>query len=313
MLNYIPCITEYKLKRYCNAICTYCGGKSRIFNYIAFLIYKMKVETVIELCAGSAYVSLNLKVTHKVINDVSLSLSVIYKALSIPDITDVVLCRLKNTEYSEKVFKAAVEYWEMNKNKSLSEFEEEDLCNAAYHSWILRAFSRIGSQISTKFIDTKEQRNDFVRLQKHLIQYYHKLDNALVLNENLLRILQWLVDNPDNIKPNTLVYLDPPYLESKKRGVNSNGVYNEKFTIEEHKKMLELADKLPRDKCKVIISGYDDAHGLYDTVLNEEGVGEWYKIFVKELPVQYGNKGDKKKGTKCPREDEYFFTNFKPE
>ena len=310
MLHHVPHIPEYKMNTCCGGLCTYSGGKSRLYNYIAFLIYMMRAETFIEPCAGSAYVSLNLQLTHKIISDVNVTLSVIYKALSIPDIADKVLCRLKNTLYSEKVFNAAAEYWERNGSKPLSEFEGENLCDAAYHSWILHTFSRIGSKIDKKFIDTMDQRNDFIRFQKNLIKYYHRLDNAQVLNKSVLDILQELVNNPDKISPNTVIYIDPPYLPSKKRGVNSNGTYdNEMFTLEDHAKMLRLADKLPRDKCKVIISGYDDMYNLYDDTLGGDDFGEWSKIFVKSLPVMCGD-GNKLKDGKRAIEDEYFFTNF---
>lgn len=309
MLNYLSHLTVHNMSRHCNGLCTYSGGKARLYDYIAALVYMMRAETFIELCAGSAYVSLNLQVTHKIINDAELSLSVIYKALSIPHIADKLLCRLKGTVYSEEVFNAAVEYWRENVNKSLSEFDGEVLYNAAFHSWVLHTFSRIGSTVSQKFIDTKAQQNDFLRFQKKLIKYYHRLDNAQVFNRSLLDILQDLADNPDKISPNTVIYIDPPYLPSKKRGVNSEGTYNKKFTREDHAKMLMLADKLPREKCKVIISGYDDMYNLYDDTLNGNDFGEWSKVFVKRLYVMCGD-GSKLKDGKRAVEDEYFFTNF---
>lgn len=311
MLYHVPRIPEYKMNTYCDGLCTYSGGKSRLYTYIAYLIYMMHAERFIELCAGSAYISLNLQVKYKIINDLNLTLSVIYKALSIPNIADKVLCQLKNTLYSEKVFDAATEYWKRNGNKPLSEFEGENLCYAAYHSWILHTFSRIGSKIDKNFIDTKAQRDDFIRFQKKLIKYYHRLDNAQVLNESVLNILQELGNNPEKIPPDTVIYIDPPYLPSKKREVNSNGTYDNKdFTKEDHAEMLRLADKLPRDKCKVIISGYDDMYNLYDDTLGGCDFGEWSKIFVKELVIMSGD-GQQYSNSKRPTDDEYFFTNFR--
>ena len=123
----------------------------------------------------------------------------------------------------------------------------------------------------------------------------------------MLDILENLVRSPEKISDRTIIYIDPQYLPSKKRGVNSNGTYKDGkgsnvFGRESYKCMLELADKLPRDKCKVIINGYDDTLGGDD-------FGEWSKIFVKELPVMYGD-GSKLKDGKRAVEEEYFFTNF---
>lgn len=310
MIINVPYIPEFKMHIRCKGLCTYSGGKTRLYNYIAYLVYHCKADTFVELFAGSAVLSLNLlQVKHKVICDINLKIAVIAKALSIPDITDNVLCRLKNTVYSREVFEKAHEYWNNNDSKSLEDFKGQDLCDAAYYSWILHTFSRIGSKINKEFIDTKEQRNDFMRFQKNLINYYGKLDNAHVLNDSALDILQKLVDNPDKIPNNTIIYLDPPYLPSKKRNKNSNSTYNcGKFGEEEHRKMLELADKLPRDKCKVIISGYDDVFGLYDSILSGSNF-QWSKVFLRELAVMSGD-GSKLKDNKRDREEEYVFINF---
>ena len=169
---------------------------------------------------------------------------------------------------------------------------------------------------------------DFLKFKSDLINYYGRLHNAQVFNESVLDILEWLVNNPDKISNNTVIYIDPPYLPPKAE----NGDYereNEKsfkskktlskkqsnvhmydggdFTKEDHKRMLELADKLPRDKCKVIISGYDNS--LYGDILSRDDFGEWSQIFVKELPVMCGD-GSKLKNGRRAIAREYFFTNF---
>ncbi len=44
----------------CKGLCSYCGGKARLYSYIANLVYKLGAETFFELCAGAATVSLKV-------------------------------------------------------------------------------------------------------------------------------------------------------------------------------------------------------------------------------------------------------------
>ena len=310
MLTDVLYIPEYIMNMPCKGICTYCGGKARLYNYIAYLVYLCKVDTFMDLFAGSAVVSLNINVRNKVINDVSFELAVIYKALSMEDTEGRIMARIKDTIYCKEAFDEASEYWKnAKKYKTLADFKGRDLCDAAYYAWILLNFSRIGSRIDSKFTESKEQMYDFMRFQNNLINYCGRLEGAVVRNESAVDILAKLVDNPDNIPDNTVIYLDPPYLPSKERKAKSDGAYSNAFGVEAHRRMLELVDRLPREKCRVIISGYDDEGGLYDTVLTE-AKGEWSKIFLKELAVMFGDGGKLKDG-KRPREKEYVFINFR--
>ncbi len=310
MLDNVLYIPECKMNIRCNGICRYCGGKLRLYNYIAYLTRLCKAETFMDLFAGSAAVSLNITVRNKVVNDVRLEPMVVCKSLNMKDTEKRVMARIKDTFYCKEAFDEASEYWKnAKKDKTLDDFEGRDLCDAAYYAWILLNFSRIGSRIDSKFTESKERAYNFKRFQNNLITYCGKLEGAVVRNESAIDILAELVDNPDNIPDNTVIYLDPPYLPSKERKAKSDGVYSNVFGVEAHRRMLELVEMLPREKCRVIISGYDDEGGLYDTVLSE-AKGEWSKIFLKELAVMFGNGRNLKEG-KRPREKEYVFTNFK--
>lgn len=310
----------------CKELCKYNGGKTRLYDYVASLA--LGADTFMELCAGSAVLSLNLP-ANIVINDLNIMLTAVYKALSVPHIEEQVIERMIYAEYSRKVFQEAKNFWESS-TTSLSELEGQELCDAAYYAWILLRFSRTGNKIDNSFSDNSKRMYDFLNYKKDLINYYGKLHNAQVFNESVLDILERLVNNPDQIPNNAVIYIDPPYLPSKKENEvddnksektfkskktlsqKQNNVYMYDcgdFTKEDHKKMLELADKLPRDKCKVIISGYDDMYNLYDDTLSRDDFGEWSKIFVKELPVMCGD-GSKLKNGRRPMAKEYFFTNF---
>lgn len=77
-----------------------------------------------------------------------------------------------------------------------------------------------------------------------------------VVNDSFL---DWMGSYRWNLTPNTLVYLDPPYLRSTRTCL----LYDFEFgSAEQHTLLLQLSLKLP---CKVMISGY--ASPLYKKLL----------------------------------------------
>lgn len=78
--------------------------------------------------------------------------------------------------------------------------------------------------------------------------------------------------------PETLIYLDPPYLGETRR--SKEAIYRHEFdTPEQHTRLLQVLKKL---KCNVIISGY--ASSLYSAMLPE-----WRRV-DKQVTLRYGIK-----------------------
>jgi len=73
--------------------------------------------------------------------------------------------------------------------------------------------------------------------------------------------------------PDTLIYCDPPYLQSLRK----KNMYHHEMTEEQH---IELLQVLLASKSKVIISGYESE--LYDSMLRD-----WYRV-QKLTTVQMG-------------------------
>lgn len=73
--------------------------------------------------------------------------------------------------------------------------------------------------------------------------------------------------------PDTLIYCDPPYLQSLRK----KNIYHHEMTEEQH---IELLQVLLASKSKVIISGYESE--LYDSMLCD-----WYRA-QKQTTVQMG-------------------------
>jgi hypothetical protein len=69
---------------------------------------------------------------------------------------------------------------------------------------------------------------------------------TLVLHQDALQYLAELQPTPD-----TLIYLDPPYLKSTRRGLAD--IYPYEFTDTQHHDLLNIITKLP---CLIILSGY---------------------------------------------------------
>lgn len=101
-------------------------------------------------------------------------------------------------------------------------------------------------------------------LPERLALVVERLKKVRVENKDALKVLKRYID-----RPNTLVYLDPPYL-----GNRTSGYTNDANDIEFHRKLLKLANEA---NCMIFISAYE--HPLYDEMLTD---GWWCK---KTIPT----------------------------
>lgn len=301
-------IPEFDYGKAYNGLFSYCGGKKRLINAISFMVYYYGVNCFIDVCAGSGVVSMNLNTCSKVINDIETNLTVIYKALSSSETESRLLSALKNTNYTDELFKEAQEYWAANSDKRLNDFSDSDIAEAAYYSWVLRKMSRTGSHIDNVCKLNEERMTKLNNFKDKLYNYYGRLLGADVKNMNMLELLKDYADNPHTIPQNSVFYIDPPYLPSKLRNGDNKKIYNHTFGVEQHKELLELVSRLPPERCRVLISGYDYADVVYRDAISQ--MKDWQQIYVCDIPVMFGN-GNKLKDGKRPIEKEYFYTNIR--
>lgn len=106
------------------------------------------------------------------------------------------------------------------------------------------------------------------KLPDRLLAAADRLKDAEVRNCPALELIAYY-DSPD-----TVVYLDPPYLLATR----SRKYYKYEMTDEEHMQLLDVADK---HKGSVILSGY--AHPLYD-----ERLKHWYRVSMPAV-TEHGN------------------------
>lgn len=116
-------------------------------------------------------------------------------------------------------------------------------------------------------------------LPERLAPVVERLKKVRVENKDALRLMKRYLD-----RPNTLLYLDPPYL-----GNRSSSYDNDANDIEFHTKMLKLANKA---HCMIFISAYE--HPLYESMLKEEN-GWWCKRTIQTATK--GSNGKTKQRT----------------
>jgi DNA adenine methylase len=121
-----------------------------------------------------------------------------------------------------------------------------------------------------------EQTSAWLSAVEGLPEVHARLRRVLILNRDALDVIR----NQDG--PNTLFYLDPPYLPSTRV---SPSVYRFEMTTEQH---VDLCTVIRKCKGKVILSGYPSE--LYRVQLEEEG---WKRTDFK-LPNNAAS-GEKKR------------------
>lgn len=315
-LNY----EEMPLLEYISAICKYAGSKKRLLYHIKHMANLCDTDTFIDLCGGSGIVSMNINAPHKIINDISVVHSIIYKVLSNMDMANDLRDKMYYKKLSYENYYAAYYYWYTHINATLESFAADELVTAAYYALIMLWSCRLGNNLNfgkkpellnEENCDTilKRLNCEWYTRKEKILGWNRGLNGATVYNKNLIDILNDYVAHPENIKEHTTIYCDPPYLsgQSNKHKTSDSTYSCGSFGEDKHREMLTLLDRLPRDKCRVIISGYDSE--LYDDVLSSDGFGAWTKSFVKELTVNCGD-GNHFKNNHRSTAQEFFYMNW---
>ena len=111
------------------------------------------------------------------------------------------------------------------------------------------------------------------KIPSRILEATNRLKDAQIEHRNALQLIS------ENSDPETLIYIDPPYLPETLSG----SYYKYEMSTEEHEKLLSI---LCESKSKIILSGYDSE--LYNSYLKELN---WKKIII---PTQNftGKKSD---------------------
>lgn len=213
------------------------GSKQSLSSWIIEYFPEDYNEMIyIEPYCGGASVFLNkLPSEEEVLNDKDRGIINIFKALR--DEPHEVVSRLKRTKFSEGSFKRA---------KKKVESEVEDYVEGAIVEIIIRRMSHDGENFFQSSQQIKGQFKDeyeWQRMLEHLNLIKERLNNTHIFCNQALNVIQ-IWDSP-----NTLMYIDPPYL-SKNATIN---VEDNEMSIDEH---IKLANLLNNSKSYIILSGY---------------------------------------------------------
>jgi DNA adenine methylase len=191
-------------------------------------------------CAGAS-VFLNKNPSQKeVISDIDSGVISVFKALR--DEPKEFISRLKRTRYTERAFKMA---------QKRAENGFDDYIEEGVNEYIVRRMSRGGLKKAFAWSDRLRggkpgDVNAWETMLRKLPAISNRVKNAIVLCKDFTEIIKaW-------DEPNTLFYLDPPYLHST-RTEGSTELYEHEMTVEDHMNLLHLAKNA---RGKVIISGY---------------------------------------------------------
>lgn len=224
------------------------GGKYRIAPWIVshFPPHKIYVEPY----GGAASVLMRKPASYaEVWNDLNDEVFALFWVLRSEDMHMRLKKSLEHTPFSRREFELAHTYTpdpiERSRRlivRSLMGFGADSACDPTNKTGFRSNTTRSGSTPAHVFVNYSE----------HISAFHQRLRGVVIENKDALEIM----DSHDT--PETLHYLDPPYIQSLRRV----GAYSHEMTDEAHAIMLDKALAL---KGKVIISGY--SHEMYSEKL----------------------------------------------
>lgn len=260
----------------------YHGGKGRLHQWV-ISHFPAAHTTYVEPFGGAASVLLN--------KDVS-SVEV-YNELE-PDMFNL----MYTLKHNYAVFKNRVEQYEYSKPVFLSEKTRwlardfADELDRAVCFYVVKRMSRGGlcqrfSWSDRTYSTGPAEEHCWRTSLNNLLPVWSRLQNVTLLNQNAFDVLPAYLDNPDS-----LIYLDPPYLTSTR-------VYKKAYSHEFDKKDHErLASLLRPARAKILLSGYDSPE--YD---------RWFSGWRKAVK-NVANHSSQNNGKSKVRKQEVLWMNY---
>lgn len=231
------------------------GGKCRIRKHLYKILPNMSsIDLLFEgfVGGGSFFLGLEKLPSKIIINDLDKDLICLYNTVK-NDCLKISI-DLKFIQYKKEVFEAYLRY------KPLNEY------GSALRRFVISRMSRGGlcktfGKSSRNRGGQDEYKNAWETSIKSLPDISDTLQNAEILNNDAINLLIYRKDILDN--PNTLIYLDPPYLLSTRK---SKKCYENEMSDIDHEVLLKTITRY--SSAKIMISGYDSA--LYENELMQD-------------------------------------------
>jgi len=206
-----------------------------------------------EVFGGSAALLLaKLPVAVEVYNDLDSGLVNFWSVVADPSKFEQLQLRLALTPYSEELFQQWRHGWADG---------EDDVEQA--RRWFLVARASFAGRFSRGGYSWRISQH---RTQSTAGRYLSAVDRLTDVHERLRGVqvdhADWSVMLNRYDHPDTLFYLDPPYVQSTRSGYIEGDRYRHEMTDDDH---IRLVDRLLVAEAKVMLSGYDnDIYRLLD-------------------------------------------------
>lgn len=233
-----------------NPIMRYHGGKFRLAPWV--MSFFPEHATYVEPFGGGAGVLLQKpRSQSEVYNDLDRDIVNVFKVLQSVKTSEELIIRLRFTPYARHEFEQSYE-------------ETTDPIEQARRT-LIRAHMGFGSAGATKHktgfrIDSAREYGTsahiWARYPNIVTQFTDRLQAVIIENKPAIEVIK----NHD--RPDTLFYVDPPYLHATRCMDGSTQYYNHEMTDEDHFQLLKLLEHL---EGFVVLSGYD--HELYNDSL----------------------------------------------
>jgi DNA adenine methylase len=217
----------------------------------------------------------------EVANDLDGDLTEFWEVLRSPKKFEKLVRRLEATPFSMDVYKKA-----KNNTSTNSVVRAASSFVVARQSLAGRGDSFAPLSRNRVRRGMNEQCSAWLTAIEGLPAVHQRLKRVAILNDDAVKVI------PQQDGPNTLFYVDPPYLPETRR---SPDVYRFEMSYEEHEQLLEV---LRNCTGKVMLSGYRS--DLYDRTLED-----WHRV---DFDVPNNAAGGKKKR----RMTESVWCNFQP-
>lgn len=241
----------------------YPGGKIKSLNKILpFLPIR---KSYVEVFGGTGVVLLNrMNSDNEVLNDIHSGITAFYKCLQDPIKVNKLRYYIENTVHSR-------EFWEFCKNSW--EKEDDDVRRAFYWFYMTKySFSQMGRNFGRSTKGKNHDSGKLIRSMGLFSMVHFRLRQVLIEHQDCMKIIQ------DFDTPDTVFYLDPPYLDT------SIGCYKHTMTETEHKHMLDLVFD---SKGFFAVSGY--SHPLYEKYPWEKRYSWKTKEYISGNAITIGN------------------------
>ncbi len=252
-----------------------CGNNQReLLKTIINYINNYNEIIFVDVFGGSGVVAINVKKELRVYNDIYSNLFNFFNVLRDDALCEDLVSRLTLTLYGKETYKDA----QNNLSKVTGSVDK------AYYFYIatMQSIDSAGS-MNHKSGWSYSKKDSRRGMAQAVSRWLRNVDENLPDSVEQIRELQ--VTNEDAFdcinrwnRSNAIFYLDPPYMKESRV---SKEVYNNEFTVEEHKKLI---DTLIKVNGNAIISGYDSE--IYDKLAQNGWSKKEFKVCTSTSPCE---------------------------